>query len=232
MKLRIFYEDTDVGAIVYHANYIKFCERARSEACFALGGDIFSAARYFVVTGIECKFAAPARLGEVLEVRTRLAWVRSASVAFSQEIWRVGAAGCELARTPSLRGLDPRGELKPTQTAIFGAGGEFLAGADLAGGAGANLNLTLNGDTRENGANSNLMRSGGENAGNAENSAISANSANSATSAISKNSSNPAPLAELIFRGTFSEAFMSHGKIARFDAATRELMEKFADWVY
>ncbi len=97
MNIRIFYEDTDVGAIVYHANYIKFCERARSEACFAFAGDVFNQRRYFVVTGIECKFHAPARLGEVVAVRTRLAWQKAASVAFEQEIWRVGEAGCSLS---------------------------------------------------------------------------------------------------------------------------------------
>ncbi|GEM_PF-660630 len=93
MKIRIFYEDTDVGGIVYHANYIKFCERARSEASFRLGADIFSEKGCFVVTGIECKFVRPARLGDVVEVRTKLAWARAASAAFTQEIWRVGRLG-------------------------------------------------------------------------------------------------------------------------------------------
>ncbi|EDP6863688.1 acyl-CoA thioesterase, partial [Campylobacter upsaliensis] len=43
MKMRIYYEDTDAGGVVYHSNYLKFCERARSELFFKKNVDIFDA---------------------------------------------------------------------------------------------------------------------------------------------------------------------------------------------
>ena len=52
MKFRIYYEDTDAQGIVYHSNYFKFCERARSEAFIKSGIDIFSSRAYFVVNKI------------------------------------------------------------------------------------------------------------------------------------------------------------------------------------
>ena len=49
MKIRIYYEDTDAGGIVYHTNYLKYCERARSEYFFASNIDITSENAHFVV---------------------------------------------------------------------------------------------------------------------------------------------------------------------------------------
>lgn len=87
MKIRVYYEDTDAGGIVYHANYIKFCERARSEALFKLGIDAFSAQNSFVVCAINAKFIKPARLGDILEVKTSLIKLKGALVILRQEIF-------------------------------------------------------------------------------------------------------------------------------------------------
>lgn len=96
MKIRVYYEDTDAGGIVYHANYIKFCERARSEKFFAAKYE-FSEQSQFVVSEIKAKFIAPARLGDLLEIRTSVLETRRASVLIRQEIFRVERVGgaCE-----------------------------------------------------------------------------------------------------------------------------------------
>ena len=87
MKFRIYYDDTDAEGIVYHANYLKFCERARSEHIFnTLGPDAFSKESYFVVVGIEAKFKGSAKLADCIEVRSKSVAITDISVVLKQEI--------------------------------------------------------------------------------------------------------------------------------------------------
>ena len=88
MKIRIYYEDTDVGGIVYHTNYIKFCERARSEAFFQAGLNFTKEGGYFVVSSIEAKFIASAVLGDEVFVRTKILELKKASLVLEQEIYK------------------------------------------------------------------------------------------------------------------------------------------------
>lgn len=88
MRIRIYYDDTDAQGIVYHANYLKFCERARSELFFQAGIDIFSQQSYFVISDINAKFLAPAKLGDEIEVKTKLIATKTASAWLSQEIFK------------------------------------------------------------------------------------------------------------------------------------------------
>ena len=88
MKIRIYYEDTDAGGIVYHANYIKFCERARSEAFFQAGLNFTKEGGYFVVSSIEAKFIASAVLGDEVFVRTKILELKKASLVLEQEIYK------------------------------------------------------------------------------------------------------------------------------------------------
>ncbi len=88
MKIRIYYEDTDAGGIVYHTNYIKFCERARSEAFFQAGLDFTKEGGYFVVSSLEAKFIASAVLGDEVFVRTKILELKKASFVLEQEIYK------------------------------------------------------------------------------------------------------------------------------------------------
>ena len=88
MKIRIYYEDTDAGGIVYHTNYIKFCERARSEAFFQAGLNFTKEGGYFVVSSIEAKFIASAVLGDEVFVRTKILELKKASLVLGQEIYK------------------------------------------------------------------------------------------------------------------------------------------------
>lgn len=88
MKIRIYYEDTDAGGIVYHTNYIKFCERARSEAFFKAGLNFTKEGGYFVVSSIEAKFIASAVLGDEVFVRTKILELKKASLVLEQEIYK------------------------------------------------------------------------------------------------------------------------------------------------
>lgn len=91
MQIRIYYEDTDAGGIVYHANYIKYCERARSEWLLDKGV-VFYGKRHFVVSSLECKFHKPSFFGDILEVSIEVMQVKNASVKLHQKIKKISDA--------------------------------------------------------------------------------------------------------------------------------------------
>ncbi len=92
--LRVYYEDTDAGGIVYYANYLKFAERARSEMLRRVGvkqSDMFR--RYgmsFAVRDCSLDYRRPARLDDLLEVRSRLTELGAATLRAEQVIGREG----------------------------------------------------------------------------------------------------------------------------------------------
>ncbi|QWU79993.1 acyl-CoA thioesterase [Campylobacter novaezeelandiae] len=89
MQIRVYYEDTDSGGVVYHSNYLKFCERARSELFFKKNIDIFSEKTgHFLVTKINCRFLKSAKLGDILKIETKLLDIKNVSVFIKQEIFR------------------------------------------------------------------------------------------------------------------------------------------------
>lgn len=89
-ELRVYYEDTDFGGVVYYANYLKFIERARTEWLRALGVDQTrlkaQAGLVFVVRRCAVEFRRPARLDDLLTVRTRLIKARGASLELAQAV--------------------------------------------------------------------------------------------------------------------------------------------------
>ncbi len=90
MKIRIYYEDTDAAGIVYHANFIKYCERARSEIFFSQGFYLQNeqSNEHFVVRSINSNFLKVAFLGDMLEVTTDIVERKNSSVILRQEILR------------------------------------------------------------------------------------------------------------------------------------------------
>lgn len=92
---RVYYEDTDAGGVVYHARYLAFAERARTEALRAAGvphADLVGQHRLvFMVRRIEMRYLAPARLDDLLEVRTSILHVGGALVRLRQDFTVLGA---------------------------------------------------------------------------------------------------------------------------------------------
>lgn len=89
--IRVYYEDTDAGGIVYHANYLKYFERARSEWLRELGYELDVVARegvMFVVTRADLVFQSPARFNEALSVVSDMHEIRRASLVFRQRLMR------------------------------------------------------------------------------------------------------------------------------------------------
>ncbi len=101
--IRVYYEDTDTGGVVYYANYLKFFERARTEWLRAMGFEqqaMFDEfGLRFVVTRIECDYRQPARLDDLIEVDVRVARTGGASIVFEQTARR----GVEVLATARVR---------------------------------------------------------------------------------------------------------------------------------
>ena len=97
-KLRVYYEDTDAGGIVYHANYLRFAERARTEALRDAGIPhaelVRDYNRMFVVRRSEVDYLRPAKLDEVLTIMTEPISVAGASVVLRQDIQAADGQFC------------------------------------------------------------------------------------------------------------------------------------------
>ncbi|HVY88009.1 MAG TPA: YbgC/FadM family acyl-CoA thioesterase [Hyphomonadaceae bacterium] len=93
LPLRIYYEDTDFSGVVYHANYVRYLERGRSEFIRAIGASHTSLLRLaqpatFMVSALNLRFVRPARIDDRLEVRTLMEAVRGARVVCRQAVTR------------------------------------------------------------------------------------------------------------------------------------------------
>lgn len=91
--VRVYYEDTDMGGIVYHANYLRFIERARSDWVRGIGVDqnaMREAGLIYVVRRIEADYLAPAKFDEELLVTTTMHNVTPARMILNQEVTRAG----------------------------------------------------------------------------------------------------------------------------------------------
>lgn len=89
-QVRIYYEDTDAGGIVYYANYLKFMERARTEWLRELGYDqdvLLEQSIGFVVKRVEMNNYAPARFNQLLSIDSQIVELKGASMVFQQKIY-------------------------------------------------------------------------------------------------------------------------------------------------
>ena len=96
--VRVYYEDTDAGGIVYYGNYLKFMERARTEWLRSCGIDVAELADtdrlMFTVRTIALDFLKPARLSDNLDVSVAIGRIRKVSVELEQVVVRAGDVLC------------------------------------------------------------------------------------------------------------------------------------------
>ena len=101
LPVRVYFEDTDFSGLVYHASYVRWCERGRSDYLRHVGNDhraliAGSTGREpaaFVVRRMNIEFLKPGRIDDVVEVVTRVAEIGAATLALDQRIRRVGSQG-------------------------------------------------------------------------------------------------------------------------------------------
>ncbi|MFM8332203.1 MAG: tol-pal system-associated acyl-CoA thioesterase [Candidatus Methylumidiphilus sp.] len=100
--VRVYYEDTDAGGVVYHGNYLKFFERARTERLRAMGFEQDALRQefgiLFAVRSAQVDYLKSARFNDALLVSAEVVDLRRASMSFAQDIRRGGADGELLCR--------------------------------------------------------------------------------------------------------------------------------------
>jgi acyl-CoA thioester hydrolase len=105
--IRVYYEDTDTGGIVFYANYLKFFERARTEWLRARGVGQQALAqterKMFVVMSTAVDYHAPARLDDTLKLTVTVERLGRASVQFFQQAWRMNDTEPQLLCTGRIR---------------------------------------------------------------------------------------------------------------------------------
>jgi acyl-CoA thioester hydrolase len=112
MELRVYYEDTDSSGIVYHANFLKFAERGRTEMMRSLGfahsGIAAETGIVFTVRKLTADYRLPARLDDLLNVETRIVEIGGARLRLDQRICRDGAVLATLDIVVACLGRDGR----------------------------------------------------------------------------------------------------------------------------
>ncbi len=103
LPVRVYFEDTDAGGVAYHASYVRWCERGRTDFLRLLGTDarrmidgsdsLEPAA--FVVRRMSFDFSRPAHMDDALEIVTSVIELGGASVKLNQQVWRDGTRLCE-----------------------------------------------------------------------------------------------------------------------------------------
>lgn len=105
--IRVYYEDTDAGGIVFYANYLKFFERARTEWLRAVGVGqqilVETHGVIFVVKSTAVDYHAPAQLDDELKLTVVVRRLGRASVQFTQEAWRMNGAEPKLLATGEIK---------------------------------------------------------------------------------------------------------------------------------
>ncbi len=91
LKVRIYYEDTDAGGVVYYANYLKFMERARTEFFRDYGIDVVKyheEGNFFVVVHVDINYRHPARLGDIVTITTEIVEITNVTILLRHLVLR------------------------------------------------------------------------------------------------------------------------------------------------
>ena len=115
--VRVYYEDTDLSGIVYHANYLRWFERARSDVLRLLGIDqraaIEAGGGAYAVADVQLRYLRPALLDDDIVIHTRCSELKAASVRMEQAAKRDGETICTAQLRVGFVGLDGRPRRQP-----------------------------------------------------------------------------------------------------------------------
>lgn len=122
MKIKVYYEDTDAGGVVYYANYLRFLERARTEFLAGAGISVAEFHRrgfIFTVTHADIRYRRPAELGDIIEIKTELKELKNASLTFSQQVMKDSALIAEAEVTLACVGPEGKPRRLPEELKIL-----------------------------------------------------------------------------------------------------------------
>lgn len=114
IEVRIYYQDTDCGGVVYYGNYLRYFEQGRTHWLEAQGLSVkafMDAGTLFAVVHAELSYRSPARYGETLTVATRLTDLRAASFTFAHEVREKTSGRLVVEGTARLATVDTKGKL-------------------------------------------------------------------------------------------------------------------------
>lgn len=124
MEVRIYYEDTDCGGVVYYANYLKYFERARThyleERGLSVSG-LMTEGTVFVVVHAEVDYRSPGRYGETLVIDTSVSDVTPASFTFAHVVKEKGSGRVVVEGSARLAATDGNGKVKRLDKGIASA---------------------------------------------------------------------------------------------------------------
>ena len=124
MEVRVYYEDTDCGGVVYYANYLKYFERARTHYLETHGLSVATLVQEgteFRVTRAELAYRSPAAYGETLVVETTVSADRRTSLTFSHVIRERTSGRMVVEGSATLVAVDTNGKIKRLPPPILGA---------------------------------------------------------------------------------------------------------------
>jgi acyl-CoA thioester hydrolase len=124
MEIRIYYEDTDCGGVVYYANYLKYFERARTQYLEERGlsvAGLMNEGTVFVVVHAEADYRSPARYGETLVIETVLSDMTAASFTFAHVVKDKASGRVVVEGSARLAATDANGKVKRVDKAIVAA---------------------------------------------------------------------------------------------------------------
>lgn len=103
IDIRVYYEDTDAGGIVYHSNFLNFCERARCELLRDMGHQVTDVEKdfglMFVIKHADVEYILPGKLDDALQVVTSVAEMKNTSFKMNHVIEKAGKALCKILIT-------------------------------------------------------------------------------------------------------------------------------------
>ena len=128
IEIRIYYEDTDCGGVVYYANYLKYFERARTEYLEMRGYSVAALMKQgviFVVVHAEVDYRSPGRYGETLVIETNVGDVTRAALTFSHVVREKVSGRVVVKGSARLAATDESGKVRRLDSAMVAA---LLAG--------------------------------------------------------------------------------------------------------
>lgn len=122
MEVRIYYEDTDCGGVVYYANYLKYFERARTHYLEERGLSVtglLNEGTQFLVVHAELDYRSPARYGETLTIDTTVTQIGRTSITFAHVIRERVSQRVVVEGSAKLVTVDPQGKVKRLEKSLL-----------------------------------------------------------------------------------------------------------------
>lgn len=118
IKVKVYYEDTDAGGVVYYGNYLRFLERARTEFLSEKGIDIIKYHHlgfFFVVVNVNINYKRPAKLGDIISITTEVSEIKNATITFLNKIYKDDNLLVEAKVTIACMGADGKPKRFPEE---------------------------------------------------------------------------------------------------------------------